>query len=84
MGQSHFDPLVARVSLRRASSFLRIPRLFCDEEHAADAEAFFRPRVAGMEGGPRVLAEALEEIRLCAALRKTQEPAVRSFFTKTK
>ena len=80
--KANFDALVARVSLRHASGFVWMPGAFCDEEHAADAEAFFTPRLAGMEGGPRVLAETLEQVRLCAALRKAQEPGVRGFFVK--
>jgi alanyl aminopeptidase len=82
--KAHVGPLEARLSPRRAWPLLRVPRRFCDEEHAAEAEAFFTPRLAGMEGGPRVLAETLEDIRLCASLRKAQEPAVRAFFTKKK
>jgi alanyl aminopeptidase len=56
--------------------------VFCDEAHAADAEAFFKPKLADIEGGPRALALALENVRLCAAKRKAQEPHMRAYFSK--
>jgi len=55
--------------------------VFCDDAHAKDVEAFFTPaRIAGIDGAPRVLANTLEDIRLCAAKRKVQEPSARAFF----
>ena len=41
---------------------------FCDEARAAEVEAFFRPRVGALPGGPHELDGAVEAIRLCAAL----------------
>jgi alanyl aminopeptidase len=59
--------------------------VFCDEQHAKDAEAFFTPaRMAQIDGGPRVLAGTLEDIRLCAAKRKAQEPSARDLFGKAR
>jgi hypothetical protein len=55
---------------------------FCDEAHAAEVEAFFAPLVDGLEGGPRNLAGALEEIRLCAALARVQGPALAAYFAE--
>jgi len=43
-------------------------------------ESFFRDRIAGLSGGPRNLANALERIRLCAARTQALRPAVASFF----
>ena len=82
--KEHIDPLLERISRRGGSTLVHQASVFCDDAHAADVDAFFTPRLAGMEGGPRVLAETLEEIRLCAALRKAQEPSVRSFFKNRK
>jgi alanyl aminopeptidase len=58
--------------------------VFCDEKHLKDVEAFFTPeRVAHIEGGPRTLASTLENIQLCVARRKAQEPSAREFFSRT-
>jgi alanyl aminopeptidase len=54
--------------------------VYCDGAHAGDMEAFFKPKIDGIEGGPRVLASTLEDVRLCAARRKAQEGGIRSFF----
>jgi alanyl aminopeptidase len=82
--KEHIEPLLERIARRNGSMLVHTAGAFCDDAHAADVEAFFTPRLAGMDGGPRVLAETLEGIRLCAALRKAQEPAVRRFFTSRK
>lgn len=61
---------------------INVADVFCDEAHAADAEAFFEPKVSTIEGAPRTLSSVLESIRLCVAKRKTQEPHMRAFFAK--
>lgn len=45
---------------------------FCDEERAEEVEAFFEPRIEALEGGPRSLAQALEAVRVCAAVAGQQ------------
>ena len=50
--------------------------------HAVVAEAFFKPKLADIEGGPRALALALESVRLCVAKRKAHEPNMRTYFDK--
>jgi alanyl aminopeptidase len=55
-------------------------RSFCDAAHATDVEAFFTPKIDGIEGGPRTLASTLEDVRLCAARRDAQEPSAREMF----
>jgi hypothetical protein len=40
--------------------------------------------VDGLEGGPRNLASALEEIRLCAALARAQGPALAAYFAENR
>ena len=59
-----------------------VPTACNDEAHAAEVEAFFAPLVDGLEGGPRNLAGALEEIRLCAALARVQGPALAAYFAE--
>ncbi|HEX2569322.1 MAG TPA: M1 family metallopeptidase [Polyangia bacterium] len=54
---------------------------FCDAAHAEEAQAVFGPGIDRLPGGPRNLAEALERIRLCTALRATQGESARRFFT---
>jgi alanyl aminopeptidase len=41
----------------------------CSEAEADEVETLFATRVAPLEGGPRAMAQLVESIRLCAALR---------------
>ncbi len=52
---------------------------FCDEEHRADASAFFKDSIVKFTGGPRNLAQALEAIRLCSAFKNAQQAGVEQF-----
>ena len=49
---------------------------FCDASHRAEVEAFFRGRVDKLVGAQRPLAEALELIDQCVALKADQSAAV--------
>jgi alanyl aminopeptidase len=53
---------------------------FCDTARADEIEDFFTPFIAELEGGPRSLASATEQIRLCAALKRAQAPAIAQKF----
>ena len=52
---------------------------FCSAEKAAEVEAFFEPRAEAMRGGPRVLAQVIETIENCAALKTGQQGKARSY-----
>ena len=52
---------------------------FCDERSRAEVEAFFTKRVAAFAGGPRILAQTLESIRLCESLVTAQQASVAEF-----
>ena len=51
----------------------------CDVKAAAEAESFFKDKMATAVGGPRNLAQALEGIRLCAAKRQAQQAGLAEF-----
>jgi alanyl aminopeptidase len=82
--KDNFDRLLATVPKHHGQTqLIEMASVFCDEPHAKDAEAFFTPaRLAQIDGGPRVLAGTLEDIRLCAAKRAAQEPSARELFGK--
>ena len=54
-------------------------RAFCDAQHRAEVAAFFKDRSAKTSGGPRILAQTLESIDQCIAIRKAQEASVGEF-----
>jgi alanyl aminopeptidase len=51
----------------------------CSAKSAADAEAFFKDKMTQAVGGPRNLAQAVENIRLCAAKREAQQAGLAEF-----
>ncbi len=68
----HFDS----VAVRLAPFAMRLVRAYadglCSEADADALPARFGSRAATLDGGPRALAQTLEQIRLCAALRERQ------------
>jgi alanyl aminopeptidase len=81
--RTEYDRIVAklpRAAEMDASALLPfVGRGFCDEEHRGEVEAFFKERTAKVMGGPRMLAQAIELINQCIAVRKTQEAGVAAF-----
>jgi aminopeptidase N len=54
----------------------------CDDTRKAEVEQFFRPRIEKLDGGPRILAQALEQLSLCSAAKKAQTPGVVAYLEK--
>ena len=71
--QERFDRVLARMPSDAAVSLPGTVSRFCDEGRRAAVEAFFKPRIEKISGGPRALSQALEEISLCSTLRSSQE-----------
>jgi alanyl aminopeptidase len=80
--KENFDRLLVTVPQHHGQTrLISMGGVFCDDAHAKDLEAFFTPaRVGKIDGGPRVLAATLEDVRLCTTRRKLQEPSARAFF----
>lgn len=80
--KAHYDALKTRLPRGVDSDLaavLPFTARFCDEQSAADAEAFFKDKMANAIGGPRNLARAIESIRLCAAERKAHQAGIAEF-----
>jgi alanyl aminopeptidase len=54
----------------------------CSLEARDQVAAFFKPRIAGFTGAPRILAQVLEEIQVCAAVKAKQGPDVAQFLQR--
>jgi alanyl aminopeptidase len=55
---------------------------FCSDEGGKDVQAFFAERSAKVPGGARILAQVVEGIGQCAALRAAQQASVRGFLER--
>ncbi|MFI5197233.1 MAG: M1 family aminopeptidase [Thermoanaerobaculia bacterium] len=77
--KANFDALAARLPRDAPAGFPQLASGFSDDAHRANVEAFFRDKAAKYAGGPRRLAQSLEQIQLRSALRAAQQESVTSF-----
>src|SRR5450830_160224 len=77
--KANFDALAARLPRESPAGFPQLAAGFSDEAHRADVAAFFKDRAVNYTGGPRRLAQSLEQIQLKAALRAAQQENVAGF-----
>ncbi|HVH44166.1 MAG TPA: M1 family metallopeptidase, partial [Labilithrix sp.] len=80
--KANYDAIIARLPRDAGSSLVHVGAAFCDAEHRADVEAFFKDRTIHTTGGPRTLAQSLENMSLCIAQRPSREASVKAFFKK--
>ncbi len=77
--KANYDAIASRMP-REVTGFLPLfGASFCDTAHRQEVATFFKDRAAKLPGGPRNLAQSLENIDLCVASRAAQEPSVREF-----
>ena len=77
--KANFDALVARAPRDSAAYFPRWAGSFCSAAGRADVEDFFGERAPRYTGGPRILAQTLERITLCAAFKERQQASLATF-----
>src|SRR5262249_23712026 len=80
--KERWDDLVARLPPADALALLSAPTAFCDPGHRADAEVFFGPRAARIDGGPQALAAALETVDACIARTQVDARGLETFLRK--
>ena len=80
--KEHFDEITAKLPEAyrpfMAFSFVSL----CDDTRRPEIEAFFTPRIEKLEGGPRLMAQALETMSLCSVQRKAEAPGVEAFLKR--
>ncbi len=77
--KANFGALAKRLPRDSPAGFPQLAAGFSDEAHRADVAAFFKDRAPTYTGGPRRLAQSLEQIQLKAALRASQQESVAGF-----
>jgi hypothetical protein len=80
--KQHFDEILAKLppAFRRYTAYMAVG--LCDDSLAPEVKAFLEPRLANIDGGPKALAQAMEQMSLCSAARKAQAPAVEAFLAR--
>ena len=82
--RDNFDRILNRIPTWSRGRLVFIASGFCSAGRRTEVKKFFAPRIAALEGGKRVLAQSLERIDQCIALKKAQGPAVSAFFKAAK
>ncbi len=80
--KSHYDELGRRLPQGTFSPVLYFPAVaagLCTTDARREMAAFFKPRAAAAEGGPRLLDQALESVDQCLARKRVQEPSVAAY-----
>ncbi|WP_394826041.1 M1 family metallopeptidase [Pendulispora albinea] len=75
----NFDTIATRTGRRDGNLLLRAAATYCDKEHHDEAVRFFTDRAKTIEGGPQILANALERQVLCIAQRERNEKPIEAF-----
>lgn len=78
----HYDAVAERMGPGFASYLPYAASGFCSAERATEARAFFEPRIAATQGGPRNLESAIESIELCAARVEHARTSAAAFFAR--
>ena len=77
--KERFDALLTRMPPQAGRSLVQVGVAQCDAALKADMEAVFKDRISTLPGGPRVFAQALERLDLCAQQRETHRLGVVQF-----
>ncbi|HEY3350707.1 MAG TPA: M1 family metallopeptidase [Thermoanaerobaculia bacterium] len=77
--KANFDSIAARLPRESPARFPMLAAGFSDAEKRADVEAFFKDKAPKFMGGPRYLAQSLEQIQLRAVLKASQQESVNEF-----
>jgi alanyl aminopeptidase len=80
--KTNFERIAARLPRESPARFPALASGFSDAEKRADVEAFFKDRAPKYMGGPRYLAQSLEQIQLRTAFKASQQESVNDFLTR--
>jgi hypothetical protein len=82
--KSNYDSMVAKMPRGVGSDYAAFlpyaANAGCSSQEAEEVQTFFGPRMAKVDGGVRNLAHAVEQIKLCEARKKVQQPDLVHFF----
>jgi alanyl aminopeptidase len=79
--KEHYDAILAKMPREIVGTAPSVGGGFCDPAHRKDLADFFQDRIGKLPGGLRTLAQTLETMDLCIALRNAQEESVREFLS---
>jgi alanyl aminopeptidase len=82
--QAHFDDILKKLPEAYRPYMAYVAVSVCDGDRRVEIESFLKPKIEPLNGGPRALAQAMEQLELCSAAKKAQTPGVVAFLKKQK
>jgi alanyl aminopeptidase len=82
--KSNFDNFGKRLSESGRGRIADFARKSCDTAMRADIAAFFEPKIASLPGAPRRLANTLDSIDRCIAVKQARGGEVANWFTQAR
>lgn len=83
--QAHYEAVVKLVGDDLFAGKSELPMVgqeFCDATSKSELKSFFDPQLPELTGATRTLAQVVESIDQCIAIKERQEPSVTSFLNK--
>ncbi len=77
--KANIDAVTGRLPTWRQGRIAAAGDVFCNESRKQEVGRFFAPRIEGLEGGPRRLANTLEQIELCEAMVRRHQSGLREY-----
>jgi alanyl aminopeptidase len=77
--KEQLDALLTKMPPETGRYLVQVGVAQCDATLKADMAAVFKDRISTLPGGPRVFAQALERLDLCAQQRETHRPGMVQF-----
>ncbi len=82
--KKNFEVLAARLPREWPAGFSWVGAALCDDKRREEVNTFFKDRAPQYAGGVRTLAQALESLRICGTMRRSQTPKVDGFLKARK
>ena len=79
--KTNFDAIAARIPPNDRGQLAAIGGQFCSKSERDDYAAFFAGRIESMTGGPRTMAQTLEQIDACRTLVDQQRSKAVLYFS---
>ncbi len=83
--QAHYEAILKLFADNPIFGKSQLPMVgqgFCDAQSKSELKSFFEPRLAELSGATRILAQVLESVDQCMAIKERQEPSVTAFLEK--
>lgn len=80
--KDNLETILERLPAMAKGYIIMVSTAFCDQEHIDEARAYWGPKSEDIPGGPQMLEQALETMRVCVTFKQSQQPKLVTFLKK--